>query len=295
MDPKRTPDPTGQGIELATRSPFQTYQEFSHSGIEVINQPSLEVVPQQEILHQRHSVPWEKKVPDYDNGPPPQTAHSTVPPTYGYPSPYEQSFDQRPLMPVPPAPPEIQQERLILGLKRQTFFIILAVGIFFTVAGIAAGVGVGVALKGNDAPSASTTSAINTATRVFPLPTAQATTGPTADIKCPSNNLTSYISQVNDKKQFTLLCGRDYASQQGSADLFNQATDTMSECIDLCAEQGDCVGVGWGDYRGTYVCWLKKRLAQPGWALAWYFAALDDVSGLALPTATPAPESRRVV
>ncbi len=148
MDSRRQyPDPTGQGIELHSRP---AYQELQHPGIEATQPSTLEVVtPRQDLSHNKT---WEKMsgLPEaaYYAGTP-QTVYSSVAPAYEYNSPY----DQRPL--VPPSPAPVAADRKILGLKRQTFWIILSLGIFVAVVAIAAGVGVGVALKSSsDSPAA---------------------------------------------------------------------------------------------------------------------------------------------
>ena len=114
------------------------------------------------------------------------------------------------------------------------------------------------------------------ATRSFPAPTAQATIGPSQNIKCPTNNLTLYTSQLDEKKRFVLLCGRDYNSDHGAIDMYNQDAETMGDCIDMCASAKDCVGAGWGNMDGRDVCWIKSQLGQPGWSYLWYFAVLDN-------------------
>ncbi|KAK4039973.1 hypothetical protein C8A01DRAFT_36023 [Parachaetomium inaequale] len=71
----------------------------------------------------------------------------------------------------------------------------------------------------------------------------------------------------------------DYNSNLGTtADMYNTPTDTLRECIDLCAGQDGCVGAGWGhgDTGGTRaICWLKSRLGEANDAPLWSFAVED--------------------
>jgi len=59
----------------------------------------------------------------------------------------------------------------------------------------------------------------------------------------------------------------------------------MADCIDMCAGQAGCVGAGWGWWQTSNVCWLKSSLATSQPSALWYFAALDNVTGLSLPEA----------
>jgi hypothetical protein len=77
-------------------------------------------------------------------------------------------------------------------------------------------------------------------------------------------------------KAYLLLCGRDYNQAHGAVDLLNEAITNMGDCIDLCAQQSGCIGAGWGDYQGTYTCWLKSALGTPNPSSAWYFVVEDD-------------------
>ncbi|KAK3374903.1 hypothetical protein B0H63DRAFT_260080 [Podospora didyma] len=250
--------------------------------------------------HSNPNVAYAGGVP----GASPYSDYSTITTPYGFASP----FDKQPL--VPPTSSAgggngggggggiggslggaghwYQRER-ICGLKRQTFLVVLVIGIFLAVVGIAAGVGVGVATrKSSDTstspppaatttpPSPSTTSA---AGLTIPKPTAQANTNTNQPMGCPRNNLTLYTSPFDSTRKFELLCGRDYNSDKGTLDMYHSPTDTMDECIDLCAAQPGCVGAGWGDQNGKYSCWLKSHLAEPGWAPLWAFAVLSDVDG----------------
>ncbi|KAK0722953.1 hypothetical protein B0T26DRAFT_242683 [Lasiosphaeria miniovina] len=169
----------GQGIELAPTRP--QFQEHSVPGMEVVEHSNLEVVTSRQGLSQTKT--WEKTsgLPEPHNpyltghdygqqrhhrqdsrqtepgpghmgtGPhgTPLTSYSSIAPPYGFNNPY----DHQPL--VPPSAkggggsggggaPFSQRER-ICGLKRQTFWIVLAIVIFLLVVGAAAGVGVGVA------------------------------------------------------------------------------------------------------------------------------------------------------
>lgn len=322
----------GQGIELAPTRP--QFQEHSVPGMEVVEHSNLEVVTPRQGLSQTKT--WEKTsgLPephtpyltghDYgqqrhhrqgsrqtEPGPgpghigtgphgTPLTSYSSIAPPYGFNSPY----DHQPL--VPPSAkggggrggggaPFSQRER-ICGLKRQTFWIVLAIVIFLVVVGAAAGVGVGVATsrKSSDTStsvptpvkSASTTTVTTTAstsTRTLPVPTASAVTGGPQIIDCPFDNLTLYTPQNNNSRQFLLLCGHDYNENEGSVDLSNMVTVSMDDCINLCATQSECVGAGWGISNvGQTTCWLKSSLATSNNSPLWYFA-IDD-TGDSVPT-----------
>ncbi len=93
-------------------------------------------------------------------------------------------------------------------------------------------------------------------------------------MQCPLNNNTLY--QADFSKSFLLLCGRDYNSNAGSEDLFNQPKATMGECIQTCANNTGCAGAGWGNYQGTMTCWLKSTLGQSNKSPNWYFAIKES-------------------
>ncbi len=132
---------------------------------------------------------------------------------------------------------------------------------------------------------------------------------------CPDNNLTLYQSTSHPQKKYILLCGRgmssppfpfpthppntkqetqpaatltcpaqtDYNSNLGATqDLYNTQTDTLAECLDLCASEDVCVGAGWGfgavDGKGKAICWLKSKLGVFNVAQAWSFIIRDDVT-----------------
>ncbi|KAJ4304125.1 hypothetical protein N0V88_001735 [Collariella sp. IMI 366227] len=55
---------------------------------------------------------------------------------------------------------------------------------------------------------------------------------------------------------YLLLCGRDYNSNVGTTqDMYHTPTDTLSECLDACAQQDGCVGAGWGSGNVGGVNW----------------------------------------
>ena len=72
----------------------------------------------------------------------------------------------------------------------------------------------------------------------------------------------------------------DYNSNLGATiDLYNTPTDTLAQCLDLCASEETCVGAGWG--RGTTgggrpLCWLKSQLGEWNGAPAWSFFVRDS-------------------
>ncbi|KAK0674341.1 hypothetical protein QBC41DRAFT_53642 [Cercophora samala] len=199
--------------------------------------------------------------------------------------------------PMPPLPGEGldggRKRAMICGVKRQTFWIILAIGIFLAVIAIAAGVGVGVSLgnkSSNEAPPPipSQSTSPSTPVRTLPVPLFESSTVTNpestnsselipADISCPTQNLTLYSSPAtpSNNRKFLLLCGRDYNVVNGATDMYNVRVDTMAECIDLCAKQAGCVGAGWGEQNGQYPCYLKSRLGEPNMAGHWQFAVED--------------------
>ncbi|KAI1878371.1 hypothetical protein JX265_000303 [Neoarthrinium moseri] len=207
-----------------------------------------------------------------------------------------------PLHPGTVVPPPPKPRDRICGVKKNVFFIVLAIAAFVFVVGIATGLGVGLgsgknssnaAASGQSTSSSSTsttstpTTSSETPTKVSPTPsfTGTVTKG---SVLCPRDNGTVYISSITSKP-FNVECGHDYNSQDGAKDLSHQPAATMAECIDACGENDSCVGVGWGNYQGTYTCWLKKQLGTPNDSSKWYFAKLQDLD------ASSGPESRRWV
>ncbi|KAK4165333.1 hypothetical protein QBC43DRAFT_32135 [Cladorrhinum sp. PSN259] len=281
------------GIELTDQPRYLEHdaqpglEVFEHSTLEPLNNntptygPHQYPSPSYPYAHNQQAL-WEKAVAGGPPPPPPtssavsglellqtrpQTAYSTSNNDFSSP------FDQRLLV---VQPPDKKREGMICGIKKQLFWIILAISIFLLVVAVATGVGVGVGTrKGNESPLPTTTST-PTATRLFPLPVAQATTSPNG-VNCPSNNLTLYTPSRTPNRKYLLLCGRDYSSNLGfgTEDLYNQRTDSMSECIEACAAQEGCVGAGWGSTEGKKTCWLKSKLGEPNWTGAWLFAVED--------------------
>ncbi|KAI1404466.1 hypothetical protein F4819DRAFT_125548 [Hypoxylon fuscum] len=217
--------------------------------------------------------------------------------------PTDSSFDRRTLggysATMPPRPPK--EDMRVLGIKRNHFFIVLAVGLFILVAAFAIGLGVGLGTRksssaaldstsGNSGAAGSlssssisatpttpttTTSTTPTSTKVSPTPSFTGTLIP-GPVICPQNNNTVYVSHVVSKP-FNVQCGRDYSSQNGALDIGHAPKSTMAECIDACGTRAGCVGVGWGYYQGSYECWFKSKLGEPNWSSNWYFAQLQDM------------------
>ncbi|KAK3295617.1 uncharacterized protein B0H64DRAFT_441994 [Chaetomium fimeti] len=71
----------------------------------------------------------------------------------------------------------------------------------------------------------------------------------------------------------------NYNSNLGDTeDLYHTPTDSLNECIDLCATQEGCVGAGWGEGNandGRATCWLKSQLGEPNGAPLWSFVIED--------------------
>ncbi|KAI1373351.1 hypothetical protein F4677DRAFT_220402 [Hypoxylon crocopeplum] len=240
---------------------------------------------------------WVANQPSVMSPPPP-----TKTPFSEWTGPTDSTFDRRTLgaysATMPPRPPK--EDARVLGIKRNHFFIILAVGLFLLVVGIAVGLGVGLGTRKNsntvatdsaagdsDAVSSSssiaptsttptsTTSTTPTSTRVSPTPSFTGTlvSGP---VICPQDNNTVYVSE-GVSKPFNVQCGRDYSSANGAQDITHMHQSTMANCIDACGKRSDCVGVGWGYYKGSYQCWMKSQLGEPNWSSQWYFAQLQDM------------------
>jgi hypothetical protein len=70
---------------------------------------------------------------------------------------------------------------------------------------------------------------------------------------------------------FKVLCGLDYNQSGGATDISNHATALVEDCARICASTNGCAGAGWGNYKGTTICWLKSRLGQSQPAPNWFF------------------------
>ena len=162
---ERRPDPAGQGMEISDRPAFQ---EFHNPGLEVLEPSNLEVVfPPPGPPHLAGNG-WEKTNEEgYTTTSSPQTPYGAAPAYSSTGGSNVIPYDKAPLMVselerragpgaggVGEAKEEPKTTGKIMGLRRQMFFILLAVAVFFGVLAIAAGVGVGFALrKTNDSGS----------------------------------------------------------------------------------------------------------------------------------------------
>ncbi|KAB5558547.1 hypothetical protein GE09DRAFT_117039 [Coniochaeta sp. 2T2.1] len=282
MDTARGNDGGGQpGIELSSN---YNGNRYSQPGLEPVNYSNLEVVAPG--TGQSHTGTWEKGsslpqvAPPYGRHPAlsPGAASSAVgtpyssamSPSYEYMSPSGSGSS-------PPMKDGFFGQDMICGVKRQTFWIVMAIGIFVMVAAVAIGVGLGVALHKSDDPSSTPLPSANgsSPTTTLPKPTATGVLGPEVVIRCPANNQTLY-TPVGTNRSYLLLCGRDYSSIDGAVDLFNEPMDSMSDCIQECGKQEGCVGVGYGPYNNQNTCWLKSKLGTPNVTPNWYFAVEDD-------------------
>ncbi|KAI1092434.1 hypothetical protein F5B19DRAFT_208699 [Rostrohypoxylon terebratum] len=216
--------------------------------------------------------------------------------------PTDSTFDRHTLYSpsMPPRPPPDKPR--VCGIKRNTFYVVLAISSFLLVVAVAIGLGVGLGTRkgvgvvgseaavdlGADSSSSSlvsptsttptsTTSTTPTSTKVSPTPsfTGALTPGP---VDCPQNNNTVYVAR-GSSKPFNVQCGRDYNSQHGAKDIKHMHTPTMASCIDACGDDDDCVGVGWGYYQDSFQCWMKSALGEPNWSAQWYFAQLQHMPG----------------
>ncbi|GAB1320201.1 hypothetical protein MFIFM68171_10411 [Madurella fahalii] len=281
------PDIHGTDIELVpTRRPFQEHE--TNPGLEVVGHSTLELASYQLPHAHQFATPspftglspastalpksWEKLHSESNNTTRPTTPYTlpTTTPEYSEID-FSSPFDRRPLV-DPPGEADGRKRARICGVRRQLFWVLLAVGVFLVVAAIATGVGVGLGLAGRSDGDSDPASASN---RTLPLPLITSPLPSASDavqIACPANNLTLYTpQQTNPARKYLLLCGRDYNSNRGSVDMYNLPAATMAECIDLCAAQEGCRGAGWG--RG--ICWLKSELAVWHEAPAWYFVVED--------------------
>lgn len=152
------------GIELAPQQHDGRYPSPQQPGLEVAPYSDLEVVSPRPGLS--HSYTWEKDsrlpqvavaagqpydgrhAPSDDLGKP----YSGGAPSYEYLSP---NGPDGGYAPPPPPPPKdgLFRRDAICGVRRQLFWIFMAVGIFVMVAAVAVGVGLGVALHKNGDPA----------------------------------------------------------------------------------------------------------------------------------------------
>jgi hypothetical protein len=136
----------GRGVETSNQPQYQ--ELLDNPGLEVVQPSTLEVAPPKSRPVYTPPAGWEKKGSVPDDGPyrfDPQPPYTVIaPPTYIYPTPHDNS----PLIPSLPAlPAEQGGQKKIIGVKQTTFYILLAIGVFFGVAAIAVGVGVGIVLQ----------------------------------------------------------------------------------------------------------------------------------------------------
>ncbi|WYZ40200.1 hypothetical protein EsH8_IV_000541 [Colletotrichum jinshuiense] len=198
--------------------------------------------------------------------------------------------------PSPTSPePKSADKGKLCGMRRKVCYIIMAVAIVFVVAAIAIGVGAGVALGRQSHKSDSTSEFVSVlffffflapfffslpflSSRVYrtntrsPSDSTNLESTKTANITCPASDNTTYSAQTAPERHFRLDCGIDYNSGNGAVELSSESTTTMGACIDLCASKTNCVGAGWGNYYGEYVCWMKTKLGKSHGSATWYFA-----------------------
>ncbi|PSR94388.1 hypothetical protein BD289DRAFT_480540 [Coniella lustricola] len=89
-------------------------------------------------------------------------------------------------------------------------------------------------------------------------------------------NLTLYTLSTSVTKKYLVLCGRDYNSDGGTADLTQFNLTTFESCLSQCGTYDGCTAVGWGNYQGTYTCWLKSNIGTPNQSPGWYSAIEYD-------------------
>lgn len=81
------------------------------------------------------------------------------------------------------------------------------------------------------------------------------------------------LSGTNNEK-FLVLCNVDYNGNfagSGTTDIGNEETNTVEDCINVCAGNSSCAGAGWGNFNGHDVCWLKGSLGKSQSADNWFF------------------------
>ncbi|KAH8673071.1 hypothetical protein BGZ61DRAFT_521142 [Ilyonectria robusta] len=206
-------------------------------------------------------------------------------------SPYDHGFNGDP-------PAKTGRSR-ICGLPKRWFFILLGILCALVVIGLAVGLGVGLGMRKNDSTDsgtstadAITTSTTSTETRstatratettgttestetTATTATTEATSTASSTFSCPSS-----VYTAPDDTKFNVTCAIDYNSVvKGTVDLKNFDTDTMVVCIDTCANNTMCKGVGYGDNGGgKNTCWMKSALGTPQEAEPkWLFAAKDE-------------------
>ncbi len=95
--------------------------------------------------------------------------------------------------------------------------------------------------------------------------------------KCPGGGNTHHTA--SNGKTFLHICGVDYSGDDQAEDIGSVKATNFDECMEACAEEDECTGVGWGpkvkgnDYRET--CWMKKGLLKSHKATPeWNFAVL---------------------
>ncbi|XDG01427.1 hypothetical protein ABKA04_001042 [Annulohypoxylon sp. FPYF3050] len=183
--------------------------------------------------------------------------------------PTDSTFDRHTLYSptMPPRPPP--EEPRVCGIKRNTFYIVLAISLFLFVVAVAVGLGVGLGTRKNRGLFILITITYIHHANINDLNNAN------IDESIPYAKL--HRSHDTGSKPFNIQCGRDYSSQNGAKDIKHMHTPTMASCIDACGNDEDCVGVGWGYYQDSFQCWMKSALGEPNWSSQWYFAQLQHM------------------
>ncbi|KAI1644051.1 uncharacterized protein F4817DRAFT_319204 [Daldinia loculata] len=287
----------GYGQQPYTQPPHQQQYNVIHSQSQTSSPASSPQAVPATVYHQDGIARTQTWVSNQQpNGSPPPVAKTF---SGEWASSHDNTFDYRtPRGYSPTMPPRPRKEdQRICGIRRNTFFIVLAIGLFLLVVAIAAGLGVGLgtrksssvavsATESSSAVSSSSSSSVSptsttptsttpSSTKVSPTPSFTGTLIP-GPVICPQNNNTVYVSR-GSSKPFNVQCGRDYNSDGGAEDLAHMYEASMSQCIDACGDHPGCVGVGWGNYEGSTECWLKSKLGKPNSSPNWYFAQLQDM------------------
>lgn len=113
-----------------------------------------------------------------------------------------------------------------------------------------------------------------TMTTTAPSPTASVLRLAPTPIKCPDADGTTY--QLNpDTLPFLVLCDATYntgdmGASSAANDTQSKDTESVEECIDVCAHDTDCAGASWGKSQGKFTCWMRNSLGESTEKLDWF-------------------------
>lgn len=192
------------------------------------------------------------------------------------------------------------ERRTFAFLGRTKFWLILGPIFLLLAVGLAVGLGVGLGVFGTgaedngsesgssgDSPgntSGNTSGGVGVESLSPTTPASMTSTAPSptvsvlklapTPIKCPDANESVY--QPNpDTRPFLVRCDVTYnSSDMGGSSATNDTrrkdTESVEECIDVCAQDSDCAGASWGKSEGKFTCWMKKSLEESTGKLDWF-------------------------